>query len=225
MRKASQLYNKEQQSAINNAVSSVEAKCAVEIVPAVATASGRYDRAEDLAGVCLSLILFIAVWLLFQRNDHTAGGWDGLRIAVQLPWLVGTLAVGFIAGTLIATRVAWLRRLFTSRKQMRDEVAVNARQVFFNQRVHHTKHGEGILIYVSLYEKLALILVDQAASEHIDQNLLDEICTKLLPELRKGEHDAAICNAIVDIGVRLAPVLQLESSDKNELSNRLILID
>lgn len=225
MIKASQLYNKEQQTAVNNAVSSVEAKCAVEVVPVIATASGRYDRAEDMAGACLSLILFITVWLIFQRNDPTAGGWDGLRIAIQLPWLVGTLIVGFIAGTLIATRVTWLRRFFTSRKQMRDEVAAKARQVFYNQRVHHTKQNAGVLIYVSLYEKLAVILADETVSEHIDQNGLDEICTKLLIDLRKGEHSSSLCNAIAEIGVRLTPVMPLESSDKNELANTLILID
>src|SRR5262245_45953471 len=121
MKRASQLFTDAQRQAVATAVTQAESRTAAEIVPVVATVSGRYDRAEDMAGLTLALFMFIAAWVVFQREDPAAGGWDGLPLTLNLAWLVGILVVGFIAGVLIAARVSWVRRLFTTRAQMRDK--------------------------------------------------------------------------------------------------------
>ena len=56
----------------------------------------------------------------------------------------------------------WLRRLFTPHTQMREEVLSRAREVFFDQRIHHTGGASGVLLYVSLFEHMAAVIADQS---------------------------------------------------------------
>ena len=64
MTRASQFFTADEKQAIEAAVTRAEARTSAEIVPAVATASGRYDRPEDIAGLWLGALCLIAAWLL-----------------------------------------------------------------------------------------------------------------------------------------------------------------
>ncbi len=48
MKRASKLFDIEQRQRIEQAVVEAESKSSCEIVPVVATSSGRYDRPEDI---------------------------------------------------------------------------------------------------------------------------------------------------------------------------------
>src|SRR5262247_2506078 len=138
MQRASHIFNDESRKRLNAAVAAAESNTSAEIVPVVVTASGRYDRAEDLAGLCLGILLMIAVWMLFQAVDPNVHGWTGPRLRVGLVESVLIIVGGFIIGTLLASHIGWLRRWFTPRNEMQDEVDEKARQAFFDQRIHHT---------------------------------------------------------------------------------------
>ena len=56
---------------------------------------------------------------------------------------------------------------------MRDEVTGRARQVFFDSSICHTIGGTGLLIFVSMFERQAIILADQAVDERLGQPSLD----------------------------------------------------
>src|SRR5438552_16647976 len=115
MKRASDIFDDQTRQRINAAVAAAESKTSAEIVPVVVTASGRYDRAEDLAGLCFAILLMIAAWMTFQRIDPDLNGWRGPRLTINLAELVIILAGGFIAGALIASTVAPVRRLVLSR--------------------------------------------------------------------------------------------------------------
>ena len=116
MKRASDLFNESQRRQIEQAVVSAEAQTSCEIVPVVATASGRYDRAEDVVGLWLAAIAAAAVWLLMPRRPAEIGAWDAMPLIVELLILVGAIAVAFLIGAVIGTRIGWLRRLFTPRR-------------------------------------------------------------------------------------------------------------
>ena len=75
MQRAANLFSEEQRKQVEQAVIDAEAKTSAEIVPVVATASGRYDRAEDIIGLWLATIAAVAVWLLFPRKAIESGSW------------------------------------------------------------------------------------------------------------------------------------------------------
>ena len=210
---------------INRAVADAERACSAEIVPALASASGRYDRAEDFAGLTLAVALFLVTWLFFQRDDPTAGGWDGPTVALQWPVFTAVIVGGFLVGMIAAANVWWLRRLFTPRAQMREEVFAKARQVFFDQRVHHTRSAAGLLIFVSLYERSALLVADQRAMEALGQAGLDQLRDDLIARLRRESPAAALAATIRAAGQRLIAALPAAASDTNELPDALVLVD
>jgi putative membrane protein len=225
LQRASNLFDSAGLKQVNDTVAAAEGKTSAEIVPVVATDSGRYDRAEDLVGLFVGVGALVAAWLLFQREDPDAAGWEGLPLTLQLPALVAVVLGGFLVGTVLATRVAWLRRLFTPRVQMRQEVLAAARRVFFDQRVHHTTGSSGVLLYVSLYERLAVVLSDQQVLTAVGQGQLDQICSKLTDELRGGTVCAALCASIGAVGDILAEPMPRPEDDVNELSDALMLLD
>ena len=176
MRNATSSFTEEDRKKVAAAVLESETRTSAEIVPAVASASGRYDRAEDIVGLIAGLGGMIVVWLVFQREDPAAGGWDGLPLAVGLPALVPVMIAGFLVGAIVATRVGWLRRLFTPRGQMIEETNAAAAQLFHDSRIHHTAAASGVLVYLSLFERRAVILADRAAFDALGQTRIDELC-------------------------------------------------
>ncbi|MCA9013902.1 MAG: hypothetical protein KDA77_01100 [Planctomycetaceae bacterium] len=225
MQSAFNYLTEEQQKQVEQAVFSAEQQTSCEIVPVIATASGRYDRPEDIVGLWLTIITALTLWFLFPRTAGQTGDWGGMPVVVELILAVLLLILAFIIGAIAGSRIGWLRRLFTPRQQMQDEVAARAREIFFDKRVHHTAGGTGILIYISLFEHIAVALADQSVIDQLGQTFIDQLCQKLTEGLHSGDATAAICNVIQEIGEQAAAPLPRSEDDQNELQDLLVLID
>ncbi|QNN21325.1 hypothetical protein HED60_03245 [Planctomycetales bacterium ZRK34] len=225
MKTASSIFNDEQRRQVNAAVAAAESKTSAEIVPAVATASGRYDRPEDVAGLWLGGAAAIITWALLPARAVETGDWSGLPGWVTPVSMIAALLAGFILGAVIASRCGWIRRLFTPATQMHDEVAARARGVFFDSTVHHTAGATGVLIYVSLFERRAVVLADKVVVEKLGQSAIDELRDQLTTSLRDHDVPTALCHAIEAAGEKLAPVLPRQADDVNELPDSLVLLD
>ena len=225
MKRASKYFSDGEKLRIEQAVAEAEAKTSAEIVPVLASSSGRYDRAEDIAGVWLSIIFMTLTWAVLQTQSAEAAQWGSTWARFELPLLVLAVIVGYGLGMTIATYSWTLRRLFTPKKHMSAEVELAAGHAFFDRRVHHTQGDTGILIYISLFEHGARILADQTAHEKLGQEALDELCKKLIDGIKAGDLATALCEVIKDAGERLAKVLPSTDGDHNELENTLIILD
>lgn len=225
MRRASEWFTEEQGRAIAQAVQQAEASTSAEIVPVVATRSGRYDRAEDSAGVFLGLVLLAGSWCVFQGLDPEAPDWGLSATRFELPAMVAAFLLGFVGGAVAAARLGVLGRLFTPRAQMEEEVAARARAVFFDQRVHHTAGRGGLLHFLSLHERMACVLGDDEILERLGQPVLDEVCGLLVSGMRAGDPTAALQDAIRAAGGHLAKALPREAGDLNEIGDALVTLD
>lgn len=223
MKNAAKLFSQDDHQRITTAVQEAESRTSAEIVPVVATSSGRYDRAEDMVGIWLGLIALTVVWLLFQ--DTRPSDWSGTSLVINLPIVLATVVGGWLLGIFIANHVSWLRRLFTPQMQLRQEVQLGARRSFFDSRVHHTAGSTGVLIYVSLFEHVAVILADQKVTENLGQEKLDEFCSELTATLRQGRYTDAFCETIQKVGSALGEILPRQEDDKNELEDALVVIN
>ena len=139
--------------------------------------------------------------------------------------MVAGVLAAFIAGAVIGSRVGWLRRLFTPRQQMLEEVSSRAREIFFDKRIHHTSGATGLLIYVSLFEHTAVVLGDQEILDKLGQSFLDRLCQQLTDGLHQGNATDAICDVIAAAGEQLSVPLPRATGDVNELHDVLVLID
>lgn len=225
MTQPSTLFSDDDRRRINQAVAEAEARTAAEIVPVVAGASGRYDRAEDLAGLWLGLAALVAAWLLYPRPAAEPGSWSEPLAWGELVVLAAALLGGFVGGAVLASRIGGLRRLFTPRPQMAEEVARRARGAFFDRRLHHTAAASGLLLYVSLHERMAHVLADQAVFEKLGPEGLNQLCAGLTERLRQGHPAEALCQTVQECGERLAPLLPRAAGATNQLPDALVLLD
>jgi putative membrane protein len=108
---------------------------------------------------------------------------------------------------------------------MREEVLTRAQQVFYLNRVHRTAGATGMLIYVSLFERMAAVIGDQTVVEQLGHGTLQELCDTLTADLRITKPPQALSTAIRAVGDRLAPVLPRAEDDVNELSDALVVLD
>ncbi len=225
MRRASEYFSDEQRKTVEQAVVEAERRTSAEIVPVVATASGRYDRPEDIVGLWLAILGMIVAWWALPVAPRESGNWGGMSEWERLLIVIVAAVAGFVIGAVLASHVGWLRLLFTPRRQMRDEVAARAGAVFFDSRVHHTAGDTGLLVYVSLYERMAAVLADRSVLEKLGQDVLDELCVELTRSLHALHPADAISQTIRVAGERLAPVLPRAEDDVNELSDALVVLD
>jgi len=87
MCQASKPFSDQQRRQIEEAVAAAEAKASCEIIPVVATVSGRYDRPEDLIGLWLAFLAAVSLWLALPGAAEQ-GTWD------TLPQLTAALGRG-----------------------------------------------------------------------------------------------------------------------------------
>lgn len=210
---------------VAQAIREGESKTSAEIVPVIARSSGRYDRPEDIVGLWLALVGILSVWFLLPSRTAKTGSWDTFGPSFEIVLLVAVTVVGFIVGAFVATRIGWLRRLFTPHRQMREEVFARARQVFFDNRVYRTEGSTGVLLYISLYERMAAVIADQQVIDKLGQAQIDQICTEFTRRLAAGTPIDALCETAVSLGGRLSGVLPRAADDVNELSDALVLSD
>ncbi len=145
-----------------------EEATACEIIPVMVEASGRYDRGEDMVGLWCAVLVAMAVWTWFPARlgrGRERGVGSGNRRARTGPARGGD-GGRLSAGAVVASRTAWLRRLAVPRKQQHEGSPAAPREVFFDQRVHHTAGRTGLLIYVSLLEHEVAVLADQEILGH-----------------------------------------------------------
>jgi putative membrane protein len=217
MKRASQAFTDAQRLQVNEAVRGAEGRTSAEIVPVVATESGRYDRPEDIAGLWLSVVGVVVAWWLLPGGWLVA--WRGLAI------VVGAVLGGFVIGSAGTANVAGLRRLFTTHAEMAGEVAARTSEMFAARHVHATRAATGLIVYVSLFERMARVQGDSTVLEKVGQDALDALAAELMEKLRGGDVSAALCHVIDLAGRRLGEVLPRPADDTNEIPDELVLID
>lgn len=224
MKKASALFGPEDRERVKAAVAQAESATSGEILPVVATASGRYDRAEDVVGVLTALVLLGAAWR--PLISAAQGGWGGgVDTAIGLGGALLIVAVGFVGGAALATAFPALRAPFIPSNEMRAEVERRALEQFQRRRVRGTARGTGVLIYVSLCERMVRVVGDDAIAAKITQQDWDGISQAVVEGMKGGRPADGLIEAIRRAGERLAQHFPISPGDVNELSNELTLID
>jgi putative membrane protein len=226
MRNASTFFSDDERHLVEEAVALAELRTSGEIVPVVATASGRYDRAEDLFGVLVALGLVAAGWTPLQQLAATEGAWGAKHtLLLGLVPVLLLFLVGFLAGAVLATLVPALRLPFISSAEIEAEVDRAARAAFHQLRVRRTAEGTGILIYLSLFERTVRVLGDDEINDRLDQDQWTEVCDLVVEGIRAKRPAQGLKDAVLRCGDLLAELFPIQPGDRNELGNELRIID
>jgi putative membrane protein len=194
------------------AIKDAESKTAGEIVPMIV-------RRSSTVGHVPVLLLTLLVMLFFASDgaglQATVLGGHWLWFLVDVVVLIGIVALG--------ARLPFVQRLLTNRT---DQVAqVDARAVieFYESDIHLTKDATGILIFVSLMERRAVVLADKAISEKVEKETWSTVCDRLVTGIKKKSLGVAIREAVLECGEIMAPHFPIQPDDENELKDRLII--
>jgi len=226
MKYATKLFTKEEISIIEATISEVEKKTSAEVVPVVASTSGRYDRAEDLFAFLLSLLVLGCTWVWFQSMAPSVEAWNGsLAFRLNLPIVLTMLAVTFFVGIALASRFPVLRLPLIAKREMQEEVERRAHETFQRLKIRKTKHATGILIYVSLYEHMVHVVGDDTINSKLSPGDWEGICEIIISGFKNGKPEEGMRNGILRCGELLAQHFPVEPGDRNELFDKLHLID
>ena len=226
MKRPSALFSEADRKAIAQTIEKAEQSTSGEIVPVVAAASGRYDSAEDIFGLCLALVALTTAWLVFQDIRVVDGAWTvGSRLSLGLLPLVIIIIAGFALGAAAATRFPALKLLFIPKKEIDLEVERAAAHAFRQFRLGRTHNGTGILIYVSLLERRVRVEGGGAIADKLSHQDWKEVCAAVVDGLKVGRPTEGLMHAIEAAGRLLAQHFPIRPEDRNELKNELCLID
>lgn len=226
MRRASEIISDAERARVRDAIQNAEQTTSGELVCVLATQSGDYDRAEDLAGLWLGGLLLAAAWFLWSATP--AGEWGPAELGVT--WIelligLGLLFGGFALGAFLASRIGWLRRLLTTSAQMESEVERAADRMFFQRNLGRTRERTGVLIYVSLFERMVRLVGDQAIAERLGDEDFFEVRDAILAGLRGKSLADGLVAGIRLCGEKLARHFPRRPDDRDELANDLFVLD
>jgi|RhiMetdeSRZDD1v2_1073273.scaffolds.fasta_scaffold1567655_1 putative membrane protein len=198
------LLSADARAAVRDAVARLERHTAAEIVVAVRYRSASYRHTDYLVGFASALAALCALLFLPQEFDI-------------ITWPL-EVTLGFVAGAVVCAQLPGLKRIFTSRRAMNDEVARAARAAFVDLGVTRTRARSGILVYVSMLEHRVEIVRDVGLDVLDDDEGWRSALQKLEASIRRSGRDG-FEKALEGLREPLARLLPRTEDDVNELAD------
>jgi uncharacterized membrane protein len=135
------------------------------------------------------------------------------------------LAGACAAGAALATGFPGLARPFITRQAMEQAVRTGGAAAFVTNRMSRAPSRAGVLVFVSLLERMCWIVGDEAAETAIPAQALEGVRDEVVAAFRAPRPGPDLARAVARLGSLLAAALPAESANVNEVPNELILID
>jgi putative membrane protein len=211
---------------VSAAIAAAETKSNGEIVAVATPLSDSYhDVALHWALVPLFAVLAWAAWrptALTLWYDFLLGGWTPEPTLSQLLTLLMVFAALKFTVALLILKWMPLRLALTPAATKHRRVRRRAVTVFRAAAERRTEGRTGILIYLSMGERRAEIVADEAILKVTDEHTWGEAMAALLVEVRAGRPGDGIVAAIERVGTVLAEHFPRSAGDVNEIPDKLI---
>lgn len=211
---------------VTAAVTAAERGSDGEIVTIVAARSDAYHDVALHYAVLLMLLVPVSFAVIPQA-------WIDWAVATVLGWgaeLSRPLAMTYLfvklAGTYLFVRLImkWmpLRMALTPKGTKNRRVRRRALELFHVTTEQRTKGRTGVLLYLSVLERRAEIVADEAIHSKVDPGVWGEAMAALVEEVKAGRPGDGMVRAVEKIGEVLAQCLPPQDVNPNELPDRLI---
>ena len=211
---------------VSAAIAAAEAKSNGEIVAVATPLSDAYhDVALHWALVPLFAVLAWAAWrptALTWWYEFLLGGWTPEPTLSQLLTLLMFFAALKFTVALLILKYMPLRLALTPGATKHRRVRRRAVTVFRAAAERRTEGRTGILISLSMGERRAEIVADEAILKVTDEHTWGEAMAALLVEVRGGRPADGIVAAIERVGAVLAEHFPRSEGDVNEIPDKLI---
>ncbi len=198
---------------IETAVTQAEARTSGEIVPMIVRESSFSGHVPVITTlICFSFFMIVLPGVS-SRLPGPSWSWDFAAAILSL-------LLGFVGA-----RIPVVRRLITPRHDQAQSVFHRAQLEFHETGIPMTTGHTGVLIFVSLQERRAVVLADRAISDRLKPEAWVEIVNHLLENFRGGKLREGFTVAIEKVGEILAREFPAQASHTNELPNSLVVKD
>ncbi len=213
---------------IVSAVKKAESMTSGEIVPMIVSASSPYVAAGFLSSLTLAIcassvatvllaqwnacILHLPHFLLYPADGRLTGFF--LFLALFFP--------AFLIASFLVREMPALKKFFLPRDEMTEQVAETAYTAFHRHGLSRTRDHNGILIFVSLFERQVRIIADRAIDERIGSDTWQEIADTLARGIRGGALAGSVRSAVERCGEELAKHFPSRPDDTNELEDLIV---
>jgi putative membrane protein len=186
---------------LRRAIETVEKASSAEIVIAVRRRSARWLHAHVIVG---AVAAFAALGFLL---------WDEHVFSLTSLW-IDPFVVGLAAGAAVRV-LPWLQRGLTPRRVRRRAVRRAAMVAFHERGVRRTRARTGVLVYISLLERMAELVPDDGVLRAAPIDAWREAAQRIDAAVARGGAETA--TAIAKLAGVLAPCLPCPPDDVNEL--------
>ena len=216
----------EDRARVSAAVAAAELGTDGEIVTIMAHQSDGYsDVALHWAVLGTFLVGAVFAWQApWVERLHliAASGWqDRVPVSGLLTTLLLLMAAAFVLMRVALGSMA-VRLALTPGFIETQRVRARALALFRTAAEQRTAGATGVLIYVSLAERRAELIADQAIHERVDPALWGAAMAALVAGMRDGRAADGLVAAIGQVGVVLAEHFPKSDGNPNELPDRLI---
>ncbi|SEM58829.1 putative membrane protein [Sphingomonas gellani] len=211
---------------VTQAVAAAESRTDGEIVTVVAARSDTYRDVgahwAALAMLSAPAILAIRPGLAESLHSIFARNWDEAATPASLFTIALLLSAALFLLAWLAMRSTPLRLALTPPSTKARRVHRRAIDVFRASVDKRTRAATAVLLYLSLDERRAEIIAEEAIHTRVGQEVWGEAMRVLLEAVRDDRVDDGLAAAIERIGAILAEHFPRSADDSNELPDRLI---
>lgn len=229
--------SREEISRIEQAVKDAELRTSAEIVPMIVHRSTLKATGDRIlfwicfgilgvgGAVSLSLMGGLDEALLDRFIDYmglwpTAGLHLTLASAAELAVALAAFGIAWAAAWFFS-RFDRAHRFVFPKRDLAIEAEHRAQAEFFASDLRSTTGRTGVLLFVSMLERRAVILADEAIVAKFAPATWTDVLASLVGAIRNGQMGSGYTMAIKTIGEHLERHFPIASDDKNELSNKL----
>jgi putative membrane protein len=221
-------------AAIEAAVRAAEARTTGEIYCVVTEESSHYGETAiawaagvALLGPAVLLLAGVHVTIPDLFTDWSASDVGAAIESAVRNALIGAIVVQgllFVATALIVS-IPPVRRLLTLKGVKRHRVQKRAAEQFVAKGLHLTRERTGVLIFVSLAERMAELIADDGIADHVDKHVWDKAMAALTDGFKRGDVEAGFAAAVGLCGEVLAEKFPAKPGDNpNELPDAVVVL-
>jgi putative membrane protein len=138
------------------------------------------------------------------------------------PTNIVALTIVAMLVTLLMFQFKFLKRIFVPKMLMRHKVHTAAMVSFYKHGVYNTKGKTGILIYISLMERMVVVIGDEGIHSKVGDEAWSEVISKIVDGIKKKKLTHGIVQGIESCRTLLNKHFPASADHKHELSNRVI---
>lgn len=208
--------------AIESKISDIERSTSGELVLLITRRSFNWRLHDPL--VALSALLLFMIfgedqlvnWIESQFFVTSTLGELGLKLSFVMVILL--FAYYF-------SKIGFMARLFMPQYIRRAMAELRAELEFYRSGIKKTKAATGILLYLAIDDRQAVVLADHAIAKILPADTWDHLLEEMVKCIKSRRAREGILKAIEMSGAILKEHFPIESGDTNELQNHVIIKD